>query len=44
MLNLTRRSSETLIPETETEEITIHFDLNGRQIKVGIDVPRWVNM
>lgn len=44
MLKLTRRTGETLILETETEQITIYFDLEGSQIKVGIDAPPSVNI
>lgn len=41
---LTRRPGETLILQTKHEEIHIHFDLNGKQIKVGIDAPRSVSV
>lgn len=39
MLNLTRRSGETLVLETEKEEVTIHFRLDGNKIKLAIDAP-----
>ncbi|MFP5415235.1 MAG: carbon storage regulator [Gammaproteobacteria bacterium] len=44
MLKLTRRPGETLILETENEKITLHFDLDGKQIKVRIDAPASVNI
>ena len=34
MLKLTRRPGETLILQTDYEEIRIYFDLDGKQIKV----------
>jgi carbon storage regulator CsrA len=44
MLSLTRRPGETLILQTETEEIVIYFDLDGKQIKVGINAPSSVSI
>ena len=39
MLILTRRPGETLVLQTDHEEIEIQFGLDGRQIKVSIDAP-----
>jgi carbon storage regulator CsrA len=44
MLILTRRAGETVVLETENEKITLHFDLDGRQIKVGISAPQSVHV
>ena len=39
MLKLTRRPGETLVLQTEHEEIRIHFKLHHQQIKLGIVAP-----
>lgn len=44
MLKLTRRPGETIVLETDNEEITLHFKLDGKLIKVGIDAPKSVNI
>ena len=43
-LNLTRRSGESLVLQTETEEIVIHFRLANGQIKLAIDAPLSVDI
>ena len=44
MLSLTRRSGQTIVLQTETEEIKIHFHLDDKQIKVAIDAPEEVRI
>ena len=41
---LTRRPGETIVLTTGNEEITIHFDLASRQIKVSVDAPLSVDI
>lgn len=42
MLNLKRRSGESLILQTSDGEVLIHFTLQNGQIKLAIDAPREV--
>ena len=44
MLILSRRSGETIVLKTETEEIVMHFDIDSKQVAVSIDAPQSVRI
>lgn len=44
MLKLSRRSGEKLVIQTETEKVTIHFDIKGGRAKLDIKAPKSVKI
>jgi len=44
MLKLSRRNGETLVIQTETEKVTIHFKIEGGRAKLDIKAPKSVKI